>query len=77
VQKLFQQARHSQVGGGALTRWPPSAAQTARTHFGECYANTNLLEWDFGLVWSDSHRRVPRLSPLEYNALPAYLLPGL
>jgi hypothetical protein len=24
----------TQVGGGALTRWPPSAAQTARTHFG-------------------------------------------
>jgi hypothetical protein len=24
----------SRVGGGALTRWPPSAAQTARTHFG-------------------------------------------
>ena len=23
----------SRVGGGALTRWPPSAAQTARTHF--------------------------------------------
>ena len=23
----------SRVGGGALSRWPPSAAQTARTHF--------------------------------------------
>jgi hypothetical protein len=23
----------SRVGGGALTRWPPSAAQTAGTHF--------------------------------------------
>jgi hypothetical protein len=23
----------SRVGGGALARWPPSAAQTARTHF--------------------------------------------
>jgi len=31
--KVEQTENVSRVGGGALLRWPPSAAQTARTHF--------------------------------------------
>jgi len=30
---LLRKLLSSRVGGGALARWPPSASQTARTHF--------------------------------------------
>jgi len=30
---VLRQQSHSRVGGGALARWPPSAAQTASADF--------------------------------------------
>ena len=52
--------RHCRVGGGALVRWPPSAAQTARAVF----PHAAFTERRHQRRWSEGIRKTSRTSPI-------------